>query len=156
MTPSAMLAEKVRATTETKTDYATARALGVSQSYLKQVLMGNRNFGPEACVRASELLNQPLSAVLAEIELSKATSPEKKAFWEKRLPRILPAMAIWGLIAGVTHITDSHASVVRNGLTTSLHAIHYAYYETLRWLRALLKRRAAQADGPSGLGCFAT
>lgn len=127
MTPSAMLAEKVRATTETKTDYATARALGVSQSYLKQVLMGNRNLGPEACVRASELLRQPLSAVLAEIELSKATTPEKKAFWEKRLPRVLPAVAIWGLAAGVTYVTDWQSSVVRSGLTTVSQLIHYAY-----------------------------
>lgn len=150
MTPSALIAEKVRATTETRTDYATARALGISQSNLKQVLMGTRNLGTEACVRAAELLSQPLSEVLAEVELSKAQTPEKKAFWEKRLPRILPAVAIWGIAAGVIDFT-----VVRSAEAASaLHPIHYAQWR--RRLRALLNRRAAWIDGPAGLGCFAT
>lgn len=128
MTPSAMLAEKVRETTETRTDYATARALGVSQSYLKQVLLGQRNLGPEACVRASELLRQPLTAVLAEIELSKAQTPEKKAFWEKRLPRLLPAVAIWGLAAGVMPFTVREAGASNYSVDT--------VYIMRRWRRS--------------------
>lgn len=127
MTPSALLAEKVRETTATRTDYATARALGVSQSYLKQVLLGHRNFGPEACVRAAELLKQPVTAVLAEIELSKATTPEKQAFWRERLPRVLPALVVWGLAAGVTYVSVKPCTA-SNYLRDSL------YIMRRRWL----------------------
>lgn len=154
MTPSALIAEKIRATTETGTNYATAKALGISQSNLKQILDGSRNLGIEACVRAAELLKQPLSEIIAEVEMSRAHSPEKKAFWEKRLPRILPAVAIWGLIAGVNQFTG----VVRGeGLTTVSQAIHYAYWRRRLGLR-LLARILLPIPGRTayGLGCFAT
>lgn len=123
MTPSIALAERIRDTTKTRTDYAVAKALGVTQTNLKQILEGKRGFGTEACVRAAEILRVPVEQVLAEIELPRARTAEKKAFWEKRLPRILPAMAIWGLIAGVNQFTG----VVRSeGLTTTSQLIHYA------------------------------
>lgn len=122
MTPSIALAERIRATTETGTDYAVAKALGISQSNLKQVLEGKRGLGVEACFRAAEILGQDVKEIIAEIELHRA-APEKKAFWEKRLPRILPALVIWGLSAGVMHITGPARE---KGLTTAEQAIHYA------------------------------
>lgn len=126
MTPSIALAEKVRERTNTGTDYAVAKALGISQSNLAKILEGKRGFGNEACFRAAEILGQDPKDIIAELELHRA-GPDKKQFWEKRLPRILPAVAIWGLAAGVTHVTLDDSPVVRNGLTTTLHAIHYAH-----------------------------
>lgn len=146
MTPSIALAERVRQSTETKTDYAVAKALGISQSNLKQILEGKRGLGLEACFRAGELLGQDVKEIIAEIELHRA-SPDKKHFWEKRLPRLLPAVAIWGLAAGVTHVTN----VVReDGLTTALQPIHYA-----QWLR-LLRRFWPFGAAATRPGCFAT
>jgi predicted transcriptional regulator len=122
MTRSAAIAEKVRLTTKTQTDYATAKALGISQSNLKQVLDGRRGLGTESCVRAADILRASLDHLLAEVEAERARTPEKKAFWEQRLPRILPALATWGLAAGVNYISYcwlTTSEVVR-------HAIHYA------------------------------
>lgn len=149
MTPSALLAEKIRETTRTKTDYAVAKALGMSQSNLRQVLMGERGLGNEACVRAAELLRQPLETVLAEIELPRAKTPEKRAFWEKRLPRLLPAVAIWGFAAGVTYFADfSHRGP--NYLSDTLYIMRSRLRRWASSSRHMLRRTA------SGLGCFAT
>jgi transcriptional regulator with XRE-family HTH domain len=114
MTRSAQIAEAIRKTTPRGTDYAVSRALGISQSNLKRVLEGKRNLGTESCVRAAELLRLPVTEVLAEVGVESAKTPEKKAFWEKRLPRILPTLVAWG--AGVGALTTHEV----------LRAIHYA------------------------------
>lgn len=145
MSPSCALAERIRQTTKTGTDYAVAKALGMSQSTLKEVLDGKRNFGVEACVRASELLHEDLKAIIAEVEETRARTPEKKAFWEKRRPRLLPAVIITGIAAGVMYFTYVVSS---EGLATSffvLQPIHYAPW--LYILTALVLTSWLRADG---------
>lgn len=124
MNRSVELVERIRLTTAKRSDYATAKALGLSQSNLREVLKGKRGLGTESIVRASEILNAPLDQLLAEVEADRARTPEKKAFWAQRCPRLLPAVMVCGLSAGVTHVT----LVVR-------HLIHYAQY--LRLLRMI-------------------
>lgn len=120
MNASQRIALMIRERTPKQTNYAAAKALGVSPSNFKEILDGKRNLGVESIFRAAELLDRDVADVLVEIQHDTAKTPEKKAFWEKRLPRILPAVAIWGLAAGVTHVTISGDAVVRNGLTTDL------------------------------------
>jgi transcriptional regulator with XRE-family HTH domain len=127
MTPSIALAEKVRERTQTKTDYAVAKALGISQSNLAKILEGKRGFGNEACFRAAEILGRDPKDIIAEVELHRA-GPDKKTFWEKRLPRLLPAVAIWGIAAGVTQFTLVSPAKAAGSVSQ---AIHYAYR---RWL----------------------
>lgn len=123
MNPSIVLVEKIRETTAKKTNYATAKALGISQSNLSQILLGERGLGVESCVRAAEILRVPVEHVIAEIFAHSAKTPEKRAFWEKRLPRVLPTLVIWASSVGVTLVTYEAMS---SALTTASHFIHYA------------------------------
>lgn len=148
MNPSIVLAEKIRETTVTKTNYAVSKALGISQSNLTAVLSGERGLGVEACVRASEILSVPLEHVLAEIFAHSAKTPEKKAFWEQRLPRVLPALVIWASTAGMICVTKV---VSAGALTTVSQLIHYAQSLYRRTVRLEVARRTA-----FGLGCCAT
>lgn len=134
MTPSIAIAEAVRKTTDTATDYAVAKALGISQSNLKQVLAGKRSLGIEALFRAAALLDKTERELFAEVQFHSAKTPEKKAFWEKYRPRLLPAVAIWGCIAGVMGFTVPKAEASNYLVTKN---IHYAHR---RWMRIQFPR----------------
>ena len=88
------LIEQVRARTEKHTDYAVAKALGMSQSNLARVLCGKGTLGEKAAVRVSEILQRDLLDVLAMIREETAKTEAEKQFWERRSPRISAAVAI--------------------------------------------------------------
>lgn len=85
--------ERVRARTDTGTNYAVSKALGMSQSNLARVLKGGSSLGNEACFRAAALLDMDPADVIAYVEEDRAPTPEKKEFWRTRLPRVLPTVA---------------------------------------------------------------
>lgn len=122
MNPSIALVERIRKTTEKRTNYAVAKALRISQSNLKQVLDGKRNLGPEALARAADILRVPLDETLSPVMAATASTPEQKAFWERRIPRVLPALLIVGLGAGLLDVSEPAAF----GLTSAEQSIHYA------------------------------
>ncbi|HTD72161.1 MAG TPA: hypothetical protein VK652_01440 [Steroidobacteraceae bacterium] len=128
MNASQSIAEKVRLTTERKTDYAVAKALGITQSNLKQVLLGKRTLGNESCFRAAKLLRVTAGELIADVEAERSKTPEKRAFWEKQLPRYLPVVAYLGIATGVTFITEKGALVAE----VVRHAIHCAQYASRR------------------------
>lgn len=81
------LLERVRVFTETKTDYAVAKALEMPQQHVIRIKNGTLTLGPRAIVRVAEITGEPLQLILAIVELEKARSPAAVRFWEKRIPR---------------------------------------------------------------------
>ena len=93
MTGQMQLLERVREQTETKTDYATAKALGITQSTLLDIKKGRQGLGNEACFRAAELLGEDAAHVIAAVEIDKAKTEQKREFWKRQLPRSAPSLA---------------------------------------------------------------
>lgn len=145
MNASQLIAGLVKEKTRTGTNYAAAKALGISPSNFKEVLDGRRNLGVEALFRAAAILDREPRELLVEVQHDSAKTPEKKAFWEKYRPRLLPTVAIWGLIVGVTQFTDSEA---RTGLTTARDNLYIMRSWLRRITRAALRLRNGQSAVP--------
>jgi hypothetical protein len=88
------LIARVREKTETRTNYAVAKALRMSPANLDRVLKGKSGLGNEACFRAAKLLHLPVAEVIAYVEEDRAKSAELREFWRLQLPRLLPSIAI--------------------------------------------------------------
>lgn len=131
--------------------YELAKRLHVKNSTLTRCRLHGGTLDNEAAYRLAQLLGQDPLDVIRVMEYERARDPDKRAFWEKQLPRLVPVVAILGIITGVNHITDGGpqlASYSANNL--------YIMRSAMRRLWGLLTRRAARMDGPTGLGCFAT
>lgn len=125
------LIDKARELVKPHSYYEVAKRLGIATQTLSRVRNRGGTLDNEASVKLAGLLGQPEMDVITLMERERAKTPEKREFWEKRLPRIVPVVAIMGLTTGVTYVTQ----VVReDGLTTISQAIHYAH-ALRRWLR---------------------
>lgn len=149
MRNSIALIDKARTLCAPPTDYQLAKRLGINQATVSRCRNRGGTLDNEASTRLAELLGQDPYDVIAIMELERAKTPEKKAFWESKLPRLVPLVAYLGIISGVTQFTDSSAK----GLTITSPFIHYA-----KWLRFLLRRITTPraADGALRLGGCAT
>ncbi len=93
MNASQKIVERVRATTETKTDYAVAKALGMPQHALTRVVRGQSNLGIEASFRAADLLRTDPAKLIAAVEQDRAPA-EKKAFWKAHAAAIVAGLLL--------------------------------------------------------------
>jgi hypothetical protein len=124
MRPSVTLIDKARSLCSPPTYYRLAKQLKIGHQTLSRVRNRGGTLDNEAATRLAELLGQAPMDVIAIMEAERAKTPEKKAFWENRLPRVMPLVAYLGIISGVNHVTEVRAE----GLTTTSQLIHYAYY----------------------------
>jgi len=81
MSNTLKLIERVRSTTETGTNYAVAKALGMNPSNFMRVLSGKNWPGPAAQLRMAELLRIDLRDIVALINEDKAKSEADRAYW---------------------------------------------------------------------------
>jgi hypothetical protein len=113
------LIERVRSKTETGTDYAVAKALGMNQSNLRRILKGKSFPGDKARRQMVDLLpDVTLSDVVALINEDKAQSEADRAYW-----RSLCAASVRAWLDSATAIAASLIAVVP---VLMFLAIHYA------------------------------
>lgn len=143
---SLRILDKAREMCAPPTWYALAKRLHVQNSTLTRCRLHGGTLDNEASYRLAELLGQEPMDVIRIMEYERARDPEKRAFWEKQLPRVLPVVAYLGIITGtVTQLTPAGTEVVEQ-------AIHYAqwlYISAVLWLLASVRRASrssASAD----------
>jgi hypothetical protein len=122
------LIDKARQIVQPHSYYEVARRLGIATQTLSRVRNRGGTLDNEAAVKLAALLGQPELDVIALMERERAKTPEKKAFWESRLPRGMPVVAYLGIITGVTCVT-AKAYLLQEVIR---HAIHYAQYLYMR------------------------
>lgn len=76
-----------------QTDYQLAKTLRVSRFRFSHWRRGKATPDNEVAWRLAQLLDMPITDVIAYFERDRATDPDKRAFWERQLPRLLPAIA---------------------------------------------------------------
>lgn len=121
------LIDKARELVQPHSYYEVAQRLGIATQTLSRVRNRGGTLDNEAAVKLAALLGQPEIDVINLMERARAKTPEKKAFWEKRLPRSLPVVAIMGITTGVTQFTGA---VVRDLTPYTLCAV-----AVRRWIR---------------------
>jgi plasmid maintenance system antidote protein VapI len=134
MTNTLHLIERLRRTLPRPTNYALAKALGLSQTTIKNVLAGKHGLGPKPVIRLAELLQIDARDVLVLIEQDKARTPEDKEFWGRRSPRITASIALAAALAlaGTSKVTSAIA-----GQINSLTLTRYTLCAVRRFLRSL-------------------
>jgi len=85
--------EAVRARCPTRTNYAVAKALGITQGQLNRVLRSDINLSNKAVLKASELLGRDLKVMLIMIEGDRARSDDEKEYWQRRIDQIAATLA---------------------------------------------------------------
>lgn len=147
MSDTLKLIERVRAVTQTGTDYAVAKALEMDQSYLILVKKGKRFPGMKAQLKMAELLGIDLKDIVAVINGDKADNEADRAYWRslwsERLHQALAGASTTAagvLIALALYMQSAPSSAAPYGATR--HAIHYAH-----WLRRLVARFKWRSQG---------
>ena len=164
MSNTLKLIERIRSTTETGTDYAVAKALGITQSNLIEIKKGKRWPGPKAQVRMSELLKIELKDIVAFIGEDKATSEAERLHWRSLcsesvrswLDAATKTAACFILATLIFPGKNAEASVDK-ATVASYESMYYAYqrstwrkrlmrwFATLRGCGGLMARRAVPA-----------
>lgn len=150
MRVSISLIDKARSLCDPPTDYQLAKRLGISHATISRCRHRGGTLDNEAATRLAELLGQEPYDVIAVMELERAKDPKKRAFWESKLPRILPVVATLGIITGVTHITERVVSSV-----DGLYIMRRYWLCIQRRLELRLRRRSPTASGRWPRGCAA-
>lgn len=126
MRASLTLIDKAKTLCQPPTDYKLAKQLGIATQTISRMRHKNGTLDNEAATKLAELLGQDPYDVIAVMELERAKTPEKKAFWERKLPRFLPLVAHVGIISGVSYVTSK--AVLTSEVVRQL--IHYAQWHT--------------------------
>lgn len=101
-TATQALIERVRKTTETHTDYAVAKALGISYQRVYGYSSGANELRDASTItRAAELIGDDPSAVLAEFQAETEKSEKARFYW-RRLATLAREHAAACLIAAVS------------------------------------------------------
>lgn len=79
--------EQVRALTATRSDYAIAKLLGLSENAVSHYLHGRRIMDNYACLRVATLLQLPLQEVIAAAEYDRERNEAKRNVWTRFLFR---------------------------------------------------------------------
>lgn len=137
MSNSLKIVERVRAITETGTDYAVAKALGMNQSNLGRVLKGTNFLGPRAQMEAARLLGIDLTAIAALVNEDKASTDAARSYWRSLCPaRVREAINVAAETA--TALSVAAALIFGPGIPEARagqwvdHAIHYTYLASSR------------------------
>jgi transcriptional regulator with XRE-family HTH domain len=102
MNATQKLLERVRATTETGSDYAVAKALGISVQRMSRYMHEVDQLRDDATIaRAAELLNDDASALLAEFHAENAKNEKARRAW-RRLAILAREHAAAALVLGIS------------------------------------------------------
>ncbi|OXY50865.1 hypothetical protein [Salmonella enterica] len=73
--------EAVKRKLDLPSDYALAKAIGVTRSAVSLQQAGKTAMGDETAVRVAEILGMPSGRVLIDIHMERSKAPEVKAAW---------------------------------------------------------------------------
>lgn len=102
------LLNAVKATTETQSDYAAARALNITRQAVSGYRAGNRQMDEEPAIRAAEILGIDPVQVLATLNYEKAKSEKMRNIWW-RVREMAKTAACILLTAGALNLALSPA-----------------------------------------------
>ncbi len=153
--------DRVRKLTDTGTDYAVAKLLGLSENSINQYRKGTRTFDDAAALRVARALAIEVAEVIAARNVDRAKTKEEKEEWSLELKHYATRAAlvaicaanIWGVSGGVTGNPDGIANsdcgiTPTDGIKTlyklyALRAILRAVKVTVRnSLQAIQRQRA--------------
>jgi hypothetical protein len=153
---SLKIIERVRLSTNTGTDYAVAKALGMSQSNLAGVIKGTRGLGPTAIFAAAKILRVDAQDLFYLVREDRAKSEAEKLHWRSLCAEgIRASFDIAGKTAAAfTIATTLILLLISSGISrtaeavTVSHPMHYAPFRRRlrRWLAAA-RSRATLATG---------
>lgn len=111
--------------TETGSDYAIAKLLGISRQRISNYRTGRNTFDDEMCTRIGLSLGKNPFEIIAAINAEKAKTSEKKKFWKDAAEKISATAAMLvlgtGLAASMVYSENVQALEFDNN-------IHYAQY----------------------------
>lgn len=114
------LLNRVRETTETRSDYAVAMALGISRSRMSKYVNGHDELqDDEIIARAAELLGDDPAALLARFHAERAKIPAVRNHWlrlESLARQHAPATALAVLLTTGVTLAPSPAQAFNQGL----------------------------------------
>jgi hypothetical protein len=118
------LIEAVRARTTTRSDYAVAKALGISTQRVCMYMKRQRGLDDDATItRAANLIGEDPAALLAEFQAERANSPEAAGHW-RRLAELARqyggSAAVLLLALGVTVSPALHSAPPSQRLTAAM------------------------------------
>jgi plasmid maintenance system antidote protein VapI len=119
MNSTHQLIERVRTTTDTRSDYAVAKALGITPQRISRYLRGLDEIHDDAAItRAAELIGDDPAALLAEFQAERAKSENARRAW-RRLAVLAREHAAAALLLGVgMGATVSPSPAVANAAAT--------------------------------------
>jgi hypothetical protein len=118
MTNTQALLERARQRCEPQTWYELAKRTGIAETTISRCMRRGGTLDNEGAFRLAEFLGIQHDESVALIETDRAKTPDKKTFWERYLPRLLPATIAALAVAGGLQ----RAPIA----TTSERSIHYA------------------------------
>lgn len=139
MSNTLKLIERIRSTTETGTDYAIAKALGMTQSNLIEIKKGKRWPSLKSQIRIAELLKIDLKDVVALINEDKAKTDTERAHWRALCAEAVHskfAAAVSGVIVAATLIWPSGDA---GASTSSVYEPGMPYARLRRWIRRQIR-----------------
>jgi len=75
--------KRLRSLTKTRSDYAVAKLLGVSQDAIHHYRRGTRSMSPTIALLIADLLKLPPLLVICDAEIDRAASPAMRERWTK-------------------------------------------------------------------------
>ena len=100
------LLNQVRNTTESKSDYAASKLLGITRQAASAYRNGIRQMDDDPAIKAAEILGFDPVNVLARLHAEKCRSDSARAVWE-RIGRMARATACITLAAGTIGLAGS-------------------------------------------------
>jgi len=96
-------------------DYAVAKALGVTAQVVSHYRAGRRAFDPYMAVKVAELVGVDPMQVIASAEAERARNDEQRAFWRRLAAAwVLPMCAAAGLAAPAPSVQAASVREVSN------------------------------------------
>lgn len=98
MTHTIQLLDKARDLCSPPTDYQLAKVLGLSRQTISRCRNHGGTLDNKAVRDLARFLEQPFETVLALVELDREKDPQRRSYWEKVAPRVVPSLVV-GLVA---------------------------------------------------------
>ncbi|HEB56797.1 MAG TPA: XRE family transcriptional regulator [Gammaproteobacteria bacterium] len=121
--------------TETGSDYAAAKLLGITRQRISNYRTGRNHFDNEMAFKIAVMLDMNPSELIAELSAERARTPEKKKFWQGQFRRLhgatgLTLFALLFIFPSLFNpVEASTLNISRFIRTISVDNIHYA-----KWL----------------------
>ena len=137
------LIERLRDFTETRSDYAVSKLIGVTRSNMTHYKNGGQ-FDNTVALKVSEILNTSYISIIAKIECEKNHKPEDAKLWSKYLKRLtvaagLAAVTVMMILTAGSDLTYQENNAQTSNFISSIFPnIHYANLWFCAWFCIVL------------------